>query len=147
MEQMDSCDWRWNLGPGRPAIYLTQTCHGSCHWRAAGDLAVARRLLPEFQWLVVSGKGHTAVMAPEEQLIWDPTYWALGVPAKDALEHVFGDDLSSEEYTVYPEEYAFSRQTVELMHLFDLLDERPEEDRLGLIRDFPQVMAGELVAA
>lgn len=147
MEQMDSCEWRWCRGPGRPPVYMTQTCHGSCHWRAAGDLAVARRLLSDFEWMVVSGKGHTAVMAPAEQLIWDPTYFALGVSAQAALEHVFGDDLSSNEYTIYLEEYAFSRHTIELMHLFGLLDERPEEDRLRLIRDFPEVMRRDLVAA
>ena len=33
------------------------------------------------------------------------------------------------------------------MRLFDLLDERPEEDRLGLIRNLPEVIDGELVAA
>ena len=47
-------------------------------------------------------------MAPAEQLIWDPTYWALGVSAKDALEQVFGADLSSENYTIDQEEFAFS---------------------------------------
>ena len=86
-------------------------------------------------------------MASAEQLIWDPTDWALGVSAKDALEQVFGADLSSENYTIDQEEFAFSQQIVELMHLFDLLDERPKEDRLGLIRNFPEVIDGELVAA
>ena len=33
------------------------------------------------------------------------------------------------------------------MHLFDLLDERSKEDRLGLIRNFHEVIDGELVAA
>ena len=67
-----------------------------------------RRLLADFEWIIVSGEGHTSVMAPAEQLIWDPTYWALGVSAKDALEQVFGADLSSENYTIDQEEFAFS---------------------------------------
>ena len=47
-------------------------------------------------------------MAPAEKLIWDPTYWALGVSVKDALEQVFGADLSSENYTIDQEKFAFS---------------------------------------
>ena len=86
-------------------------------------------------------------MAPAEKLIWDPTYWALGVSVKDALEQVFGADLSSEHLHHRPREVRLFRQIVELMHLFDLLDERSKEDRLGLIRNFHEVIDGELVAA
>ena len=70
--QMDTMDWRWDLGPGRPALYLDYCLSQSCHWRAKADLAVAQRLLPEYDWIVVSAERHTMVCCPEAQLIWDP---------------------------------------------------------------------------
>ena len=98
--------------------------------------------MPEYEWVVASGANHTAVMAPEKQLIWDPTYFAMGVSAQAALEGVFGTDLS-QDYDLHEEEYSFSRFTIELIHVFSLLDSAPEEQRLKLVQGFPQVMKGD----
>ena len=133
-EQVDSCDWRWDRGPGRPAFYLRFTCHGSCHQRALGDLALARRLMPDFDWIVVSTEKHTAVICPEQKLIWDPSYFALEVSAQSALHTMFGKDLDETDYEIYEEEYAFSRQTIELMHIFDLVDGYAEDKRLEICK-------------
>lgn len=135
MAEMDSCDWRWDLGPGRPPLYLTQTCHGSCHWRGSGDLEVARRLMPELDWVVVSAEKHTAVMAPAEQLIWDPTYAAMEVTAQSALDTIFGDDLGGTDYQVYePEEFEWTDHTKYILKIWELVDGYPEDKRLKVIK-------------
>ena len=87
-------------------------------------------------------------MAPAEQLIWDMSYFALGVSAQDALETMFGDDLTSQDYELFEEEYAFSRNTVELIHVWDLIDDVADPDRrLELLKGMPAVMAGEICVA
>ena len=96
--------------------------------------------MPDLDWAVVSAPKHTAVLAPAEQLIFDPTYYAMSVTAQSALESVFGSDLTSTDYEVFEEEYAFSRHTVELIHIWSLIDGYPEADRLRVI----QGMGGEL---
>jgi len=138
--QVVTLDWDWDLGPGRRPIYHQFVMPSLCHWRASLDLMLARRLMPDFDWVVVSAERHTAVMAPAEQLIWDMSYFALDVSAQDALETMFGDDLTSQDYELFEEEYAFSRNTVELIHIWDLIDGYSEDKRLSVI----QGMGGQL---
>ena len=66
-------------------------------------------------------------MAPAEQLIWDISFFALGVSAQDALETMFGEDQTSHDYELFEKEYAFSRNTVEPIHISDLIDGCPWE--------------------
>ena len=151
LEDVETCDWRWCQPPGRPPLYFTQTCHGSCHQRASADLMVARRLMPDLDWIVVSADKHTAVMAPAEQLIWDPTYAAMNVSAQSTLHTLFGKDLDSDDYEIYQDEYAFSRYTVELIHIWDLIDGYPADKRLEVIQGMGRELTGlreaEAVAA
>ena len=70
--QVVTLEWDWNLGPGRRPLYHQFVMPSLCHWRASADLMLARRLMPDLEWCVVSAEKHTAVMAPAEQLIWDP---------------------------------------------------------------------------
>ena len=95
---------------------------------------VARRLMPGLEWCAVSAEKHTAVLAPAEQLIWDPSYAAMEVSAHSTLHSLFGKDLDSDDYDLYEDEYAFSRHTVELIHIWDLIDGYPETDRLRLVQ-------------
>ena len=147
-------DWDWNLGPGRRPLYHRFVMPSLCHWRASADLMVARKLMPNYDWLVVTAEKHTAVMAPAEQLIWDPTYFALEVSAQSALDSMFGSDLSSTDFEIYEEEFPFSPFTVEVIHLFDLLDGYPEAERPQIVKGFmnlwktdaPQDAANEKVA-
>lgn len=145
--QLNSLCWDWDLGPGRRPFFHQFVLPMSCHWTSAAQLMVARALFPQMDWCVVSSERHTSVICPSECLLFDLTYHALDVSALSALELIFGDDFDSDDYEVFEDEYPMSRNTVELMHLFDLLDERPEEDRLRLIRDFPEVMGRELIPA
>ena len=138
LEDVETCDWRWSQPPGRPPLYFSQVCHGSCHQRASADLMLARRLMPDLDWVVVSAEKHTAVMAPAEQLIWDPTYFAMDVSAHSTLHTLFGKDLDDTDYDLFPEEYAFSRHTVELIHIWDLIDGYPEDKRLDIVRGMGQ---------
>ena len=132
--QVVTLDWDWHLGPGRRPLYHQFVMPSLCHWRASADLMIARRLMPDLEWVVVSAEKHTAVMAPAEQLIWDPTYFAMEVSAHSTMHTLFGKDLDSTDYDLYEDEYAFSRHTVELIHIWDLIDGYPETDRLRLVQ-------------
>ena len=146
--QVVTLDWDWDLGPGRRPLYHQFVMPSLCHWRGPLDLMIARRLMPDSEWVVVSAEKHTAVIAPAEQLIWDPTYFALEVSAQSALHTMFGKDLDGNDYDLYEEEYPFSPFTVELIHLWSLLDDVVDPDRrLQLIKDMPMVMSGELAIA
>ncbi len=103
---------------------------------------MARRLFPDLEWMTIGGEGHTAVVCADEQLIWDPTYFALGVSAEAALKQVFGDDFGDTDVEYYLEEYSFSPFTVELIHLLDVLDAKPEDERLAWVQGLPEVMWG-----
>lgn len=82
-------------------------------------------------------------LTPAEQLIFDPTYFAMNVSAQSALHSVFGPDLSSSDLEIFEEEYAFSKHTVEIFHIWDLIDSKPETDRLPLIKGMPASMGRE----
>ena len=140
--QVVTLDWDWNLGPGRRPLYHKFVMPSLCHWRASADLMVARRLMPELDWVVVSAELHTAVMAPAEQLIWDPSYAAMEVSAHSTLHTLFGKDLDSDDYELFEDEYAFSRHTVELIHIWDLIDSSPEANRLELCKGMGRELAG-----
>lgn len=90
---VDSCDWRWNAPPGRPPKYWDFVCHGSCHWMVEANLQVAKRLLPEYNWIILSGELHSTVVAPEAKLIFDMQYSALQVSERTGLEMIFGESL------------------------------------------------------
>jgi len=133
--QLDTMDWRWDKGPGRPALYLDYCLSQSCHWRAKADLAVVQRLLPEYDWIVVSAERHTMVCCPEHQLIWDPTYRAMSVSAQSALHTVFGEKLDGTDYDVYePEEFEWSEHTHYIINIWNLIDGYPEADRLRIVQ-------------
>ena len=142
-EQIVTMDWDWDLGPRRRPNYHHFVLPSGCHWRAPFDLMLARRLMPDLDWVVVSAEKHTMVCAPSEQLIFDPTYFAMDVSAQSALHSVFGPDLSNAEHEIFEEEYAFSRHTVEIIHIWSLIDSKPEADRLPLIKGMPAAMGRE----
>ena len=111
----------------------------SCRGSGCGRYLAARKLMPDYDSLVVTAKRHTAVMAPAEQLIWDPTYFALEVTAQSALDSMFGSDLSSTDFEVFEEEFPFSPFTVEVIHLFDLLDGYPVAERPQIVKGFKKL--------
>ena len=133
--QMDTMDWRWDLGPGRPALYLDYCLSQSCHWRTKADLAVVQRLLPQYDWIVVSTERHTMVCCPEAQLIWDPTYFAMEVSAQSTLHTVFGEKLDGTDYNVFePEEFEWTEHTRYIIGIWNLIDGYPEADRLKIVQ-------------
>ena len=137
-EQVSTLLWDCDLGPGRPPNYHRFVIPSGCHWRAPLSLMLARKLMPDLDWIVVSAEKHTMICCPEQQLIFDETYFAMGVSAQSALHTVFGSDLSSTDYEIFEEEYPFSRHTVEIIHIWDLIDSKPEADRLDLCRGLGQ---------
>jgi len=73
---------------------------------------VARRLIPDLAWCVVSADRRTDVMAPAEQLIWDLSYFATEVSAQSALNSVFEEKLDGADYEVFkPEEIESTEHT------------------------------------
>ena len=148
--QVVTLDWDWNLPPGRRPLYHQFVMPSLCHWRAPADLMIARLLMPEHDWIVVSAPRHTAVMAPDAQLIWDPSYFAMNVSAQAALESVFGSDFTSNDYELHIDEYPLSAYTVELIHIWSQIDSH-KGDKLELLKGMRECMdeyvAPELTAA
>ena len=142
-EQISTLLWDCDLGPGRRPNYHRFVLPSGCHWRAPFSLMLARKLMPDLDWIVVSADKHTMVCCPEQQLIFDETYFAMGVSAQSALHSVFGSDLSSTDHEIFEEEYPFSRHTVEIIHIWSLIDSKPEADRLALIKGMPAAMGRE----
>ena len=72
----------------------------------------------------------------------------MEVSAQSTLHSLFGKDLDEQDYDVYPDEYPFSPFTVELIHIWDLIDGFTDaEHRLKMIKGMPDAMGRELVAA
>ena len=55
----------------------------------------------------------------------------MGVSAQAAIKQVFGDDLEGhDDVDYFPEKYAFSATTVELINIFSILDEKPGSKKI-----------------
>jgi len=90
-QDYDSSDWQamWRSEhPGRrmPAWWKF-TCCQACHWLAELNLLVVAQAFPEQPWRILTGKAHTTVWNGDRwaPLVFDPTYEAIGLPARDAL--------------------------------------------------------------
>lgn len=98
---VDTCDWRYIKGPGRPPTFFDYCCHGACHWLAVPNLILARLMFPEITWQVASSTFHTTVISTEDKLMFDLNYLALEVPAKQALQILKKDEVKMYEYNDY----------------------------------------------
>ena len=134
--QMCTMDWDYCLPPGRRPNYHRFVLPMACHWRAKLDLALAQRLMPEHDWIVVSARAaFHGLLSQKHNLIWDPTYFAMEVSAQSALHTVFGEDLSSTDYTTYePEEFEWTDHTKYIINIWNLIDGYPEADRLRIVQ-------------
>ncbi|QNI53382.1 hypothetical protein SynBIOSE41_00850 [Synechococcus sp. BIOS-E4-1] len=139
--QVVTMDWDCFLPPGRRPNYHQFVMAAGCHWRAGYDLMLARELMPEHDWVVVSAEKHTMVMAPEAQLIWDMSFYAMGVDAQSALEQTFGEDLDNTDYDLYEDDFSFSLYTIELINILDTID-NSSKDKVQLIKDVKLIMDG-----
>jgi len=83
--QVDSCDWRWDLGRGRNPLFYDYCCHGACHWLSLANLEVAKRLFPEIDWVILSNTFHTSVASLEHRLLFDLNYPSLSVAAESSV--------------------------------------------------------------
>lgn len=98
---VDTCSWRYEMGPGRPPTFFNYCCHGACHWLAVPNLVLARSLFPDVNWSVASSKYHTTVLSIENKLLFDLNYLALQVPADKALSILQKDDIEMYEDNEY----------------------------------------------
>ena len=134
-DQMCTMCWDWCLPPGRRPNYHRFVLPMACHWRVKLDLALAQRLMPEHDWIVVSAERHTMVCCPEAQLIFDMSYFAMEVSAQSALHTVFGEKLDGSDYEVFqPEEFDWTDHTRYILHIWNLIDGYPEDRRLSIIQ-------------
>ena len=116
----DTCDWRWDMPPGRPPLFHDFVMHGACHWMSVPNQLVAQQLFPDYDWHIVSSPRHTSVVCFEERLIFDLYYVANSVDVSDCLELLFDQD----DYEVYEDdEYSYLDGTAApALQLFKMLD-------------------------
>ena len=142
--EADSCDWRYTYEtPGRKPLYWDYVCHSACHWMVEANLEVAKRLLPNNNWIIVSGVKHSTVLDPEAKLIFDMQYTALNVSEIAGLQLLFGenyDELEDINVGTASEPYKCTEGFAgPAMKLFEELDsrfaDRPQE-ALKCLQDF-----------
>jgi len=83
---IESSDWQYGFGKrGRkPAFWQYALAH-ACHWMAEKDLYIAKKIAPEFDWVIISSEEHTTVFNGIDT-IFDTTYNAMGISAEVAYK-------------------------------------------------------------
>ena len=84
----DGSDWRcmWkNDQPGRRPAWFDYCCARACHWMTVPWLLVVTALFPDDDWQVLSSPNHTGIVCFEKKLIFDPYFYAVGVPIPECI--------------------------------------------------------------
>lgn len=116
----------WDRPRGRPPLYEQFVCSQGCHWFCQPNLVLAQHLFPDYTWVIVNSPRHSSVVCFEERVVFDLTYFYLGVSMEDCLTMLFGDDYSGEAAEIYDGdiEYSYLDGTATpALHLFKMLDE------------------------
>ena len=79
----DSLDWRWRERRGPQPGYWAWACAGACHWMASHNLTVISSLEPDRPWQIATSDKHSSVVDMERQLLFDPTFKALGLTPEE----------------------------------------------------------------
>ncbi len=140
--QIESCDWDWNMGPGRKPKYLKYVLSHACHWMSAPNLVLANKLMPNIDWITVSSDLHTSVLSTEDELIFDPYYFACEVSVIDALQMLFGETYNDEnDYAVFDSDNPYDPLEGSAGHaiqLWKVIDSsaKPNEELIQTLSDF-----------
>lgn len=88
--QFESCDWDWDHRGKRPA-YWQYVKHAACHWLVNFNLRLARLVMPDRPWRIVTSQAHSTVWDGDETL-FDFNFLALGVPPDEAYATAASDE-------------------------------------------------------
>lgn len=77
----DSCDWRTRYR--RAPDYWKYVTHGACFWVVDLNLYLAKKILPDEIWVIVTSSKH-ALCWNGDDLLFDTNFLALGVPVEEA---------------------------------------------------------------
>ena len=143
-DDVNSTDWRYcRAGAGRQPLYFDYVTHGGCHWHVEANIEVARKLMPEYNWIIVSSSKHSTVMAPEAYLIFDMQYVALEVSELAGLELLFGKNLTDftdiligTKDNPYRCSEGFAGPAMRLFNLIDIEYKGKTEEALKKLREF-----------
>ncbi len=141
-DQLECSDWMWCLPPGRRPNYYRFVCSRYCHWLSEGHRLVASLLFPDLQWDVICSDKHTTAVCVEEKLLFDLTFAAMGVTAKEALQMVMGEDLTGTDFDYFREDTydcTLSAGTGQALEFWKLCDNHPG-DRQDLALELKQVI-------
>ena len=140
--QIESCDWDWNMGPGRKPKYLKYVLSHACHWMSAPNLVLAQKLMPRTNWITISSDLHTSVLSLEDQLLFDPYYFACEVSTLDALQMLFGETYNDEnDYQIYADDDPYdplegsAGHAIELWNVIDS-SSRTKEELVKILSEF-----------
>ena len=100
--QFDSCDWRFEHR-GKPPRFWDYTCHGKCHWLVNFNLELAKLVLPERPWRIITSDNHSTVW-DGESMLFEFNFLALGIPPNECyfLAHKRVLRIGKDLRTYYP---------------------------------------------
>lgn len=81
----ECCDWEHNLNhKGRTPEYWKYVKFGACHWLVNFNLELAKLVLPDESWVIVSSERHSTVWNGKD-LIFEFNFQAFGISADDCF--------------------------------------------------------------
>ena len=92
-KDLDSCDWRCDL-VGRQPKWHDYVIHGGSHYMAPVNLEVITRLEPGEDWCLLKSWAHSACWNRRRNLLFDPQFNAIGIPAQDAFDLATGEQMA-----------------------------------------------------
>jgi hypothetical protein len=81
--ELESCDWQVGR-VGRPPRYWKLVKHGACHWLVNYQLELARAIMPQYDWRILTSDKHSTVWNQQGKL-WDANFMALNIQPQTAF--------------------------------------------------------------
>lgn len=93
----DSCDWRYNRGPGRKPGFWDYVCHGACHWVVNLNLFLAISFDSTVPWRILTSDHHSTVWDGEKRL-FDMNFLALEINPNEGFKMANDIELEPGEF-------------------------------------------------
>ena len=81
---LETADWQCGR-VGRKPRYWRLVKHGACHWLVNYQLMLARAIMPQFDWRILTSDNHSTVWN-QKSLLWDANFMALDIAPQKAFE-------------------------------------------------------------
>src|SRR6266446_987747 len=81
--EFESCDW-WLDHKGRIPAYWQYVKHSACHWLVNFNLEMAKCVMPDEEWRILTSDEHSTVWNGND-LLFDFNFLALGVEPEECF--------------------------------------------------------------